>query len=75
VKPEHYREENFELAGWPVHLTSCKLGEAWICKIDNVSPGALVARAQGATKEEAESACREKAERRLAATRRTSVSA
>ena len=75
MTPECYREENFELAGWPVHLVSYKLGEEWICKIDNVSPGAQVARAKGATKEEAESACREKAERRLAATRRVPAKA
>ena len=74
MTPEHYREESFELAGWPVHLVSYKLGEDWICKIDNVSPGAQVARTKGATQEEAESACREKAERRLGATRRVPVS-
>ncbi len=73
MKPEHYREEKFELAGWPVRLVSYKLGEEWICKIDNVSPGAQVARAKGAKQEEAENECRAKAERRLAATRRVPV--
>ena len=73
MTPEHYREEKFELAGWPVHLVSYKLGDAWICKIDNVSPGAQVARSRGATQEEAENDCRAKAERRLAATRRVAA--
>jgi hypothetical protein len=75
MKPESYREESFELAGWPVHLVSYKLGETWICKIDNVSPGALVARAKGATQQDAEGECRAKAERRLAATRRVPAEA
>jgi hypothetical protein len=70
VKPEHYREDSFELAGWPVHMVSYKLGDMWICKIDNVSPGAQIARSRGATREETVKNCCEKAERRLRAARR-----
>ncbi len=70
LKPEHYEEKTFELASWPVHMVTYKLGDIWICKIDNVSPGAQVARSRADTREDAESNCREKAERRLAGTRR-----
>jgi hypothetical protein len=47
---------------------SYKLGERFICEIDNVSPGARVARAEGATREEAERAAMATAERRLGRT-------
>jgi len=73
MKPEDYRETSFELAGWPVHLVSYKLGDTYRCKIDNVSPGAQVARGEGATRDEAEQTTIEKAERRLAATRRVPI--
>ena len=73
MKPEDYSERNFELAGWPVHLVSYKLGDSYRAKIDNVSPGAQIARGEGAGKDEAERIVIEKAERRLAATRRVAV--
>ena len=54
-------------------MVSYRLGEKYYAKVDNVSPGALVARAEAATKEEAERVALEKAERRLAATRKHDV--
>ena len=74
MKPEEYSERNFELAGWPVHLVSYRLGDKHLCKIDNVSPGAQIARAEASSRGEAERVAIEKAERRLAATRRQPVS-
>jgi hypothetical protein len=70
MKAEEYQETSFELAGWPVRMVSYKLGEKYIAKIDNVSPGAQVARAEGATRDEAESKVTEDAQRRLQRTRR-----
>ncbi len=70
MNPEEYKEEKFELAGWPVHMVSYKLGEKYVAKIDNVSPGARIARAEGATREEAEGKATEDAQRRLQRTRR-----
>ncbi len=69
MKPEDYSETTIELAGWPVRLISYKLGEKYICKADNVSPGANIARTEGATKEEAEAKARELAQSRLSQTR------
>ncbi len=73
MKPEDYSERELELAGWPVKVTSYKLGEKYLAIADNVSPGANIARAKGATKAEAEQGVIDKAEKRLAETRRMPV--
>ncbi len=70
---EEYRERKIEIAGWPVNLTSYRIGEVCHCKADNVSPGAAIARATGATREEAENAAIAKATERLSRTRRHEV--
>jgi len=70
MKPQEYSERMLDLAGWPVRLVSYKLGDRYLCKADNVSPGAQIARAEGATKAEAEQKAIEQALRRLERTRR-----
>lgn len=72
MKPEAYSERKIEVDGWEVNLTSYKLGETFHCKADNVSPGAWLARATGATREDAEHEALEHARRLLARTRRHS---
>ena len=69
MRAEDYQRRRQELAGWPVGIVSYKLGDRFICEIDNVSPGARVARAEGSTREEAERAAVATAERRLGSTR------
>ena len=69
MRAEDYQRRRQELAGWPVGIVSYKLGDRFICEIDNVSPGARVARAEGATREEAERAAMETAEYRLGRTK------
>ena len=69
LRPEDYQRRQTELAGWPVAVVSYKLGDRYLCEVDNVSPGARLARGEGATREEAERAALETAERRLARTR------
>jgi hypothetical protein len=59
------------LAGWPVTVVTYRLRDVWHCKVDNVSPGAIIARATGATLEEARAAATGTAESRLKKTRRT----
>jgi len=56
-----------------VHLTSYRIGETFYCNADNVSPGANIARASGATREEAESKAIQRATERLKGTRRHAV--
>ena len=73
MTPEGYSERRLEVSGWPVRVISYKLGESWHCKVDNVSPGAQIARAISSTQNDAEKLALDKAERRLAATRRRAV--
>jgi len=69
MKVEEFQERKVEIRGWPVNLTSYRLGEVYHSKADNVSPGAALARTTGATREEAEKKAIERAEQLLARTR------
>jgi hypothetical protein len=73
LNPEELSQREFELQGWPVRLTSYRLGEVWHVKIENLSPGAWLARAHAASREAAEKEALETASRRLGRTRRTKV--
>jgi hypothetical protein len=70
MKAEEYTTREVELAGWKARVTSYKLGDTYHCSVDNVSPGAVVARAEGKSREEAENAAVEKATKYLAQTRK-----
>lgn len=70
MKAEHYTVRELELSGWPVRITSYRIGGTWYAKADNVSPGANIARAKAASLEQATERVKEKASERLAATRR-----
>jgi hypothetical protein len=70
MKPEDYSRRQMNLSGWPIEIESYKLGDVYHCTIYNVEPGARFARADGATKQEAEQNALEKATRYLAQTRR-----
>jgi len=73
MKAEEFRERSVELAGWPVNVSSYRLGELWHAKADNVSPGASLARGTGLTREEAEALVVKRAEEHLARTKRHTV--
>jgi hypothetical protein len=73
MKIEDYQERRLVLDGWEVNLTSYRLGGEWHAKADNVSPGATLYRATGATREEAESKALKRAEEMLDRTHRHSV--
>ena len=70
MKPEEHSRKQIELAGWQITVETYKLGDVYHCTVANVDPGARFARADGATKEEAESRAIEKATKYLAQTRR-----
>ncbi len=53
-KPEDYSARKTDLAGWPVTITTYRLGAVYKTTIDNTDPGAWVVKAEGATKQEAE---------------------
>ena len=69
MRAEDYQRRREELAGWPVGIVSYRLGERFVCEVDNVSPGARIARGEGASREEAERAALDAAGRRLGRTR------
>ena len=54
-KVEEYSERKSQLAGWAVNIVTYRLGSIYHTTIDNTDPGAWVVKAQGSTKEEAES--------------------
>jgi len=70
MRAEDHSERVVDVNGWQCRLTSYKLGDVYHCQADNVSPGARLARATGATKEEAEAKALERATELLARTRR-----
>ena len=70
MKSEDFQERREELSGWRVNIVSYRVGDRFYCTIDNVDPGARFARAEGATREEAEGAALDKANRYLKQTRR-----
>ena len=70
MKPEEYSRRRTELSGWGIDIETYRLGDVYHCTIYNVDPGARFARAEGATKQDAEDRALEKATRYLAQTRR-----
>lgn len=73
MRSEDYHERKTEVAGWPVNISSYRMGSEWHAKADNVSPGAALARATGATREEAEDRVLKRAQELLETTRRHAV--
>jgi hypothetical protein len=73
MKSEEFVEHRQELSGWQVNIVSYRIGERFYCTIDNVDPGARFARAEGATRDEAEAIAIEKATRYLEQTRRRPI--
>ncbi len=65
-----YAERMLEIEGWPVRLTTYRVGETYYCKADNVSPGAALARCSANVREDAERQTLERARKLLARTRR-----
>jgi hypothetical protein len=72
VKPEQFQEREIELGGWPVRISSYKLGDKYIVQADN-SVGARLARFVADTLEEAESQAISKARHLLSKTREHDV--
>jgi hypothetical protein len=73
MKPEDYSRRQEEIVGWAVTIETYKLGDVYHCAIANVDPGARFARADGTTRQEAETLAIEKATRYLAQTRKFEV--
>ena len=69
-KAEEYSRREMTLAGWEVSIETYKVDAVYHCTISSVDPGARFARADGPTKEVAETHAIEKATRYLGQTRR-----
>jgi len=63
--PQEYRERTEPVPPFKIHIVSYRLGDTFHCTIDNVDPGANISRAEGKTREEAESRAVSKAKERL----------
>ena len=70
MKAEDFTERKETIDGWNVNIVTYRIGNHWYCAIDNVDPGARFARAEGATREDAERVALEKAKKYLGQTRR-----
>ncbi len=73
MKSENFQEREIEIDGWPVKLTSYRVGNEYVCQADNVSPGACLARFTAATPEEAEAQAISKAKHLLGKTQRRPI--
>jgi len=69
MKPEEYSRRQEDVGRWKINIISFRLGDRYYCTVDNVEPGARIARGEGATQEEAERSAIEKATARLSRTR------
>jgi hypothetical protein len=70
MRAEEYTERSETIDTWPIHIVTYRVGDTYCTTIDNVDPGARFARAEGATREDAERVALEKAKRYLGQTRR-----
>jgi hypothetical protein len=70
LRAEDYETHSDTFHGWPVRITSYRIGQRYFASVDNVDPGAQVSRAEAATREDAVKTACDKARERLARTRR-----
>ena len=73
VDDRQFSREETTFAGWPARVTTYAVLGRWVCVIDDVDPGAAVARGRGATRDEAVERASAAAAVRFAATRRFAV--
>jgi hypothetical protein len=71
--PGDRTERREVLHGFPVRIITYRLESTWYSTVDNVEPGARIARAEGPTRDEVEAVALEDAARRLERTRRHPV--
>lgn len=67
-------EVSIESVGaWRMRVTTYRLDDRWVCQVDNVQPGAVLARAESATRETAVARATARARRLLGRTRTRAV--
>jgi hypothetical protein len=65
LKADDFRTDTKEILGWPVSVTSYKIGQTYYCHVDNVDPGATIVRTEGSTYEEVIQSALQTAQERL----------
>ncbi len=70
MRAEGYAKRRQPLGEWEIEIETYHVGDVYYCTINNVDPGARFARAEGATRDEAERKALEKAEKYIKQTRR-----
>lgn len=66
---EEFRRRRERVGAFEINIESYRTEKGYFCRVDNADPGAVIARATAATREEAEATAIEKARRRIAGTR------
>ena len=69
LRAEYFEERCEAISPFLVRVISYKLGGLYFSTVDNVDPGAIIARSKGATRKEAESQALSRAKDRLLQTR------
>ncbi len=69
MKPKELTKRHETVGQFEINITTYRLEDTYYCSVDNVSPGAVVARGEGPTREEAEEVAVRKARERVAQTR------
>ncbi len=69
LRAEEYTQRREKVGDFEINIVSYRLGDRYHCKVDNVSPGAVVARREGSTRAEAEQAAIAIARERVGQTR------
>jgi hypothetical protein len=64
-KTEGYQVREESVPPFRIKITSYKIGDAYHCVVDNVDPGAVIARSEGPTRAEAEGKAVTRARERL----------
>jgi len=65
MKAEDYRVEHREISGVKVKAASYRIGESFYCHVENLDPGATIARTEASTREDAINLALQKARERL----------
>ena len=73
MKTEEYTEKRKELEGFPVRMISYRIGSTYHATVDNVEPGARIARAEGPSRADVEKSALDDATRRLARTQKQAI--
>lgn len=73
VKTQNFSKRKAEAAGWQVSVSTYQLNDKFYCTVDNVNPGAWIAKTEGTTREETEKKALERAQELLAQTRKVKV--